>query len=73
VNARRRSLTAADRRRISGRIVDANGDQEGMRAMMELQFAANRAACCRIVGVGRRLTNDQGRYRLYGIPPANTW
>jgi protocatechuate 3,4-dioxygenase beta subunit len=56
---------------ISGRVVDANGDPvEGLDVrLMQLQFAANRRRLLPVVGVGRRLTNDQGRYRLYGIPP----
>jgi hypothetical protein len=56
---------------ISGRIVDANGDPvEGIDVrLMQVQFAANRRRLLPVVGVGRRLTNDHGRYRLYGIPP----
>ena len=56
---------------ISGRVVDANGDPvEGIDVrLMQLQFAANRRRLLPVVGVGRRLTDDQGRYRLYGIPP----
>jgi hypothetical protein len=56
---------------ISGRVVDANGDPvEGVSvALMQLQFAGNRRALLPVAGVGRRRTNDQGRYRLYGVPP----
>jgi carboxypeptidase family protein len=56
---------------ISGRILDTNGDAvEGIDVrLMQLRFAANRRRLLPVTGVGRRLTNDQGRYRLYGVPP----
>lgn len=56
---------------ISGCIVDTNGDPvEGIDVrLMQLQFAADRRRALPVAGVGRRLTNDQGRYRLYGVPP----
>jgi protocatechuate 3,4-dioxygenase beta subunit len=56
---------------ISGRIFDANGDPvEGIGVeLMQLQFGANRRVLIHVAGVGRRLTNDQGRYRLFGVPP----
>jgi protocatechuate 3,4-dioxygenase beta subunit len=56
---------------ISGRVVDTNGDSvEGIDVrLMQLQFAANRRRVMAVAGVGRRLTNDRGEYRLYGVPP----
>jgi len=56
---------------ISGRIFDANGDPvEGIDVrLMQLQFAANRRRVLFVAGVRRRRTNDQGQYRLYGVPP----
>ena len=56
---------------ISGRVVDANGDPvEAIDVrLMQLQFGANRRRLMPVAGVGRRLTNDQGEYRLYGVPP----
>ncbi|HEV3058417.1 MAG TPA: carboxypeptidase-like regulatory domain-containing protein [Vicinamibacterales bacterium] len=56
---------------ITGRVVDANGDPvEGISVrVMQLQFAANRRRPQGVAGAGRRLTNDQGQYRLYGLPP----
>jgi len=56
---------------ISGRIVDTNGDPvEGIDVrLVQLQFAANRRRVLSVAGVGRRLTNAQGQYRLYGVPP----
>jgi protocatechuate 3,4-dioxygenase beta subunit len=56
---------------ISGRVVDASGDPvEGVGVqLLQLQFAGNRRLLIPVAGVGRRLTNDQGRYRLYGVPP----
>jgi len=56
---------------ISGRIFDANGDPvEGIGVeVMQLQFGANRRMLIHVAGVGRRVTNDQGRYRLFGVPP----
>jgi hypothetical protein len=56
---------------ITGRVVDANGDAvEGISVrVMQLVFAANRRRPTIVTGAGRRLTNDQGQYRLYGVPP----
>ncbi|HEY1913914.1 MAG TPA: carboxypeptidase regulatory-like domain-containing protein [Vicinamibacterales bacterium] len=56
---------------ISGRVMDAHGDPvEGVSmVLMQMQFAANRRRLLPVAGVGRRLTNDQGQYRLYSVPP----
>jgi hypothetical protein len=56
---------------ISGRVVDVNGDPvEAIDVrLMQLQFGANRRQLRTVPGVGSRLTNDQGGYRLYAVPP----
>lgn len=56
---------------ISGRVVDEYGDPvEGAQVrLMELMFVGGRHQLLATAGVGRRITNDQGRYRLYGVPP----
>jgi hypothetical protein len=37
--------------------------------LMQRQFAANRRQLLPVAGVGARLTDDQGGYRVYGVPP----
>jgi protocatechuate 3,4-dioxygenase beta subunit len=56
---------------ISGRVVDESGDPvEGIDVrVMQIQFAANRRQLLPVTSVGRRLTDDRGQYRLYGVPP----
>src|SRR5262249_46898030 len=56
---------------ISGRVLDENGDPvEGVDVqLMQVQFGANRRQLLPVIGVGRRSSNDQGRYRLFGVAP----
>ena len=56
---------------ISGRVSDENGDPiEGVQVqLMRMLFAAGRRQVLPVEGVGRRMTDDQGRYRLYGVSP----
>jgi hypothetical protein len=56
---------------ISGRVVDANGDpvERIDVRLMEVHFGANRRQLGAVAGVAPRPTDDQGRYRLYGVPP----
>jgi carboxypeptidase family protein len=64
-------ITLAATGAISGRVFDENGDPlEAVNVrLMQLQFGANRRQLLPVVGVGARVTNDQGAYRLYGVPP----
>ena len=56
---------------ISGRVTDGDGAPiEGVAIrLMQPVFAANRRQLRPVTGVNAYLTNDQGRYRIYGIPP----
>ncbi len=56
---------------ISGRVVDANGDAvESIGVQLtQLVFAANGRRLLPVQGVARRVTNDLGEYRLFGVPP----
>ena len=64
-------ITLANAGAISGRVFDENGDPlEAVNVrLMQLQFGANRRQLLPVVDVGARVTNDQGAYRLYGVPP----
>ena len=56
---------------VSGRVVDENGDPvEGIQVrLLRTIFLAGRRQLFPVGDVGARNTNDQGRYRLYGVPP----
>ena len=56
---------------ISGRVVDEHGDPvEGIDVrLMQSQFGSNRRQLVQTAGVGRRVTDDRGQYRLYGVSP----
>jgi protocatechuate 3,4-dioxygenase beta subunit len=56
---------------ISGRVFDEHGDPlEAVSVkLMQLQFGANRRQLLPVIGVGARVTDDRGAYRVYGVPP----
>jgi protocatechuate 3,4-dioxygenase beta subunit len=64
-------ITLAGSGAISGRVFDEHGDPlEAVNIrLMQLQFGANRRQLFPVIGVGARVTNDQGAYRVYGVPP----
>src|SRR4051794_13823207 len=64
-------ITLAATGAIAGRVFDERGDPlEAVSVrLMQLQFAANRRQLLPVVGVGARITNDRGAYRIYGVPP----
>jgi hypothetical protein len=64
-------ITLAGSGAISGRVFDEHGDPlEAVNVrLMQLQFGANRRQLLPAVGVGGRVTDDRGAYRVYGVPP----
>jgi protocatechuate 3,4-dioxygenase beta subunit len=64
-------ITLAGSGAISGRVFDEHGDPlEGVGVkVMQLQFGANRRQLLPVIGVGARVTDDRGAYRVYGVPP----
>jgi carboxypeptidase family protein len=64
-------ITLAATGAIAGRVFDEHGDPlEAVNVrVMQLQFAANRRQLLPVIGVGARITNDRGAYRIYGVPP----
>jgi protocatechuate 3,4-dioxygenase beta subunit len=64
-------ITLAATGAISGRVFDEHGDPlEAISVrVMQLQFGANRRQLLPVAGAGARMTNDQGAYRVYGVPP----
>ena len=56
---------------ISGRILDERGDPVADVPVTLLQavFAANRRQLLPVSAIGGRTTDDQGRYRLFALPP----
>jgi hypothetical protein len=56
---------------ITGRILDENGEPlEGVTVrVMRVEFAAERRRLIDVVAAQPRVSNDLGRYRVYGVPP----
>jgi hypothetical protein len=56
---------------ITGRVMDEYGDpiQAVDVTLWQPVFAANRRQLVPVPGIGGGATNDQGRYRLYAVPP----
>ncbi len=58
---------------ITGRIVDENGDpvdRVGVR-VMQVRYVGGRRQLVGVAGARARPTNEQGRYRIYGLQPGS--
>src|SRR4051794_6110986 len=64
-------ITLAASGAIAGRVFDEQGDPlEAVSVkVMQLQFGANRRQLLPVTGIGARITDDRGAYRIYGVPP----